>query len=602
MQTLVSSFVALADLLQLPERNIEEQQHVVRAVKRWLQTHTRWLLILDNADDIELIYDFLVSGDGHILLTTRSSATGPHITGIELEKMSLEEGTLLLLRRSKRLAYDTPLESVSELERSQAEMICGLVDGLPLALDQAAAYIEENQCSLGSYLSLYQSHRAVLLQRRGTFGRKDYSYSVATTWSLSFVQIEQADPVAADLLRLCAFLHPDAIPEEMIIAGADYLGPWLQRITNDPIHLDFAIGVLRRFSLVQHDAEAKTLTIHRLVQLVLRDMMDAETEREWARRTVLAVSYAFPEDEFSAWHQREQYLPHALACTDLIEQWDMRFSEAASLLSQVGNQLYEQGKYKEAESLCRRALVIREQVLGRDHPEVAQSLNDLAVIYIGWNKHEQVESLCLRALSIQEQALGPDHPDVAITLNDLAMFYHLQGKYEQVEPLYLRALSIFRSKQETSHNYLMVTLNNLAKLYVAQSKYEQAELLMQQALAMREQVLGHEHPDTANGLHNLAKLYAAQDKYAEAEALYRRAIKIREQCLGPTHQDLAKTIYDLARLLLLQYGYEAAEPFYRRAVTIFEQVWGPEHPDLVCLVEEYAGLVRKRDEKTRLYR
>jgi len=135
-QALISGFVAFADLLQLQERNVEDQQLIIKAVKRWLQMNTHWLLILDNADDLELIYDYLVPGNGHILMTTRSSATGPHIDGIELVKMEQEEGILLLLRRSKRLPQHSSLESVTELERDKAAMICSLVDGLPLALDR----------------------------------------------------------------------------------------------------------------------------------------------------------------------------------------------------------------------------------------------------------------------------------------------------------------------------------------------------------------------------------------------------------------------------------------------------------------------------------
>jgi len=387
-QALVSGFVAFAELLQLPERNVENQQRIIEAVKHWLQMNAHWLLILDNADDLELIYDYLVPGNGHILVTTRSPATGPHIDGIELVKMDQDEGILLLLRRSKQLPQDSSLESVTELERGKAAMICSLVDGLPLALDQAAAYIEENQCSLGAYLNLYRSHRAYLLQRRGTFGAKDYPYSVATTWSLSFERIERTDPLAADLLRLCAFLHPDAIPEEMIVAAAPYLGPRLQQIADDPALLDAVIGALRRFSLIWRNAETKTLTIHRLVQVVLKDAMDKEIEREWAERAVYLVSYTFPEDEFSNWRQCESYLPHALICADLIEQWDMKSREGARLLSRAGDHLYERGQYKEAESLCRRALLIREQVLGPEHPEVAQSLNSLAVLYMTQHLYE----------------------------------------------------------------------------------------------------------------------------------------------------------------------------------------------------------------------
>src|SRR5207248_7600244 len=101
-----------------------------------------------------------------------------------------------------------------------AETIYGLLGGLPLALDQAAAYVEENRCRLADYLSLYQTRRIALLERRGSLSHRDYPDSVATTWSLSFKQIEQTSPAAAELLRFCAFLHPDTIAEEMFIASA----------------------------------------------------------------------------------------------------------------------------------------------------------------------------------------------------------------------------------------------------------------------------------------------------------------------------------------------------------------------------------------------
>ena len=99
--------------------------------------------------------------------------------------------------------------------------------GLPLALDQAGAYIEETSCSLSDYLSLYRTRRAEVLKERGGL-TGDHPDSVATTWSLSFQRVEEKNAAAADLLRLCAFLAPDAIPEEIITAGAEHLGPLLQ--------------------------------------------------------------------------------------------------------------------------------------------------------------------------------------------------------------------------------------------------------------------------------------------------------------------------------------------------------------------------------------
>ena len=597
LQSLNADFVAHARMLDLPGRGEEDQQLAINAVKRWLQTHSRWLLVFDNADDLPLVYDFLSSGDGHTLITTRSSVTGPHIKGMELDRMSRDEGISFLLRRSKRVAEENSFQSISAGERDASESIYEFVYGLPLALDQAAAYVEENLCTFNDYRRLYQSQRVSMLKRRGTFGGNEYPHSVTTTWSLSFTQVEQADSVASDILRLCAFLHPDAIPEEMFASRAIGQYPGLSSIADDPIRLDAAIGTLRRFSLVWRNAETKMLTIHRLLQTVLRDAMTKESEQEWAERVLKLVSQVFPGEESPTWQQHERYLPQALACVELIERWEMQSSEAAQLLSKAGYHLYERGQYAEAMSLCQHALMIREQLLGPDHPDVATSLNDLAVLCISLRKFDQVEPLCLRALAIQERALGPEHPDVAVTLNDLAMIYYLEGRYEQIEPLYIRAIAIFEKEPGPPHSNTATALNNLAKLYVTQKKYAEAEILMRRALDIREQVYGPDHPDVANSLHNLALLFVACGKLLEAETSFQDAIVMQEKILGPSHRSLTETLIDMARLLSSQNRYAKARSFYERALAICKHMWGPDHPDLVSLSAEYAGILRKSRQK-----
>src|ERR1700694_267416 len=89
-------------------------------------------------------------------------------------------------------------------------------DGLPLALDQAGAYIEETPSTLDAYLKAYQRRQTELLQERGK-ERQYHPTPVATTWSLNFEQVEQLNPAAADLLRFLAFLAPDAIPEDLMM-------------------------------------------------------------------------------------------------------------------------------------------------------------------------------------------------------------------------------------------------------------------------------------------------------------------------------------------------------------------------------------------------
>ncbi|MFL5706157.1 MAG: NB-ARC domain-containing protein [Ktedonobacteraceae bacterium] len=160
--TLITDFVTIANLLGLPVQD-EPDQIRVAAVKQWFSEHSGWLLILDNADDMSLICEFLPTTHdrGHILLTTRAQATGAIAEPVTVEKLGLEEGVQLLLRRARKV------DQAGAEDRLAARAIVEAMDGLPLALDQAGAYIEETQCSVSDYLQLYQTHQSLLLRRRG---------------------------------------------------------------------------------------------------------------------------------------------------------------------------------------------------------------------------------------------------------------------------------------------------------------------------------------------------------------------------------------------------------------------------------------------------
>jgi tetratricopeptide (TPR) repeat protein len=526
-EAVVAGFVKIAEQLSLPEKAAQDQNLTVAAVARWLENTSDWLLILDNADDLMLAREFLPSmGKGHVLLTTRASATGGMAKRVEIAEMEPEEGALFLLRRTKILAEDAPLDAASETERAETIAIVQELDGLPLALDQAGAYIEETGCGLSDYLALYRARGAELRRRRGEMAT-DHPDPVATTWDISFKKIEEASPAAAELLRFCAFLHPDAIPEQLITAGAAELGPVLGPVASDSFELNAAIGETLKYSLLRRNPEAKTLDIHRLVQAVLKDGMYEGTQRQWAERTVRAVNHAFPDGEFSTWPLCERLLPQAQFCAELINKWGLEFTEAALLLNQVGLYLHDRARYAEVKPLYQRALAIREKALGPDHPDVAQSLNNLAALYDAQGQYARAEPLYQRALAIVEKALGPDHPHVATSLNNLAFLYKVQGQYARAEPLYQRALGIREQALGPDHPDVAQSLNNLAELYRVQGQYAQAEPLYQRALAIFEKALGPEHPHLATGLENYAVLLRAIGRQEEAATMEARAQAIR---------------------------------------------------------------------------
>jgi tetratricopeptide (TPR) repeat protein len=566
-------------------------------------------------------------------LTTRASTVGHLASRIEVDTLSPEQGALFLLRRASFIAPDVTLEDVSPQERDIAVQVSQELGGLPLALDQAGAYLEATGTALTAYQQVYHQHRMDLLAQRRAQG-EDHPEPVATTWSLSFALVEEKNPAGADLLHLCAYLSPDAIAEEILTQGAPHLGPILGPVASDAFLLGQAIEALRAYSLIGRDPSRQTLSMHRLVQAVLRDALDASGKRLWGERAIRAVHAALPPVVHENWPQLERLLANAQMCAGWLESEGVHLEVTAEVLNQIGWYLTERARYNEAEPLLERAyeislqqrgaehldtaislnnlaylygakgkyeqaepllvhvLAINERQLGPDHPDTASSLNNLGDLYRIQGKYELAEPLLVRALSINERQLGPNHPHIAHGLNNLASLYYVQDKYELAEPLLVRALSINERQLGSSHPLTAFSLNTLAVLYNAQGKYEQAEPLLIRTLKNWGQQLGPDHPLTATILNNLAELYIAQGKYKQAEPLLVRALSIREKQLGPLHSETAGSLDNLAALYYTQGKYEQAKPLFVRALEINERQLGPDHPSTQITRGNYAALLR----------
>lgn len=574
-EALSSSYVSFAAFLELPEREAREQETIIEAVKRWLQLHHDWLLILDNADELAILPGFLPpQPGGHLLLTTRAQASGRLARRLNIESLSPELGMVLLLRRSGLLAPDASLEQVSPEEQALAIQITQELGGLPLALDQAGAYLEETSTSLAQYWQLYQQYRADLLrERRGGFVA-DHPLSVTATWSVSFQRIQERNPGAAELLRLLAWLPADAIAEEILPAGTALLGPVLGPIVGSPLLLNEALEALRAYSLVHRDPKTHLLALHRLVQAVLQDQQEQEERQMWAERAVRLVNAAFPVADEEMWPTCERLLPLALTAAKHIEQQQMTFQEAGRLLFEAASYLRKRANYGVAERLYQQAIYIFEQQLELEHPQLADVLSGLANLYWEQSRYGEAEPLIRRALHIREQQWGPQHPQVAHSLSNLALIYLDQGKYVEAEPLYRRALHLWEQQLGPEHSQVGVALNGLANISLEHGKYEEAEQLYQRALHLWEQQLGPEHPWLVYALIGLANLYLDQGKYVEAGRFYQRALRIREQQLGPEHPQVAYALLGLAKVSREQGKYAEAEQLYQRALHLWEQQSG----------------------------
>ncbi|HJQ69264.1 MAG TPA: tetratricopeptide repeat protein [Blastocatellia bacterium] len=635
-ESLISDFVAIASLLNLPERNIQDQSLVVSAVKRWLEANRDWLLILDNADEPTLVDEFLPSGsNGHILLTSRAQVfdsigiTNP----IEMEEMSPEDAREFLLRRTGRRNLENDEDkAIDELARE--------VDYLPLALEQAGAYIKELRASFQDYLVSYRKRGLELLERGSPTGKN--RKSVRTTWSLNFQQVEDTSKAAADLLRVSAFLSPDKIPYEFISMGASELGPELSSaladVDSDPLLLDEVLNPLIRYSLIHRDRKSKTYDIHRLVQAVLKEGMSNEDKRQWAERNVNAMARVLPEvdlNDLSMLDQIERILPHVQVCSEHIVKWRVVSLEAAQLLNNTGRYLHFRARLKDAEHLYNRSLEIRQSLLDADHSEIASSLHNMAWLHYDQGRYSEAEPLYLRSLSIRAQAIDPNHFDISTSLYKLGALYIEMSRYAEAEPLIARSLELrerllghehldvvnvlivqanlfydlykdteaeellMRSLEAIEktlgpeHNKVAGILNSLALLYRRSGRLDEAEALNLRSRSIDEKIHGANYPFVATSLNNLGALYMDMHKYAEAEALITRSLEIREKTLGQEHPDTLNSLHTLARLRSTQGRFAEAEELYSKSLSLAEAVLGQEHISVANTLYGFALLYKE---------
>lgn len=579
----ISGYAALADLLKLPDCQQADQQRMVDMVKQWLSTLTRWLLILDNVDTFASIYDLLpATHRGHLLLTTRMQMTGTFAQALTIETMNPQEGADFVLRRAKIIDLHADTHEIDEDDRRHAHTLAETLGGLPLALDQAGAYIEETACGLVAYLRRYQQSHTEQLQRRGGFDLL-HPEPISMTWLLAFENVAQSNADAIALLRLLAFLAPDGIPLEIITQGCASLEKPLATLAENPVELDEAIGNLRRFSLIQRVPAVNMLSLHRLVQVVLLDRMSMEEQRAWAEVVVRALCVVFPSGEFETWQQCDRLLSQALMGIELARHWKIISLESARLTRRAANYLRNRGRHADAERLYKQALALYEATSDRfesGSAEVASCLYEMGALSLMHKGFDETLALFQRALTMQQ--LNPDDllPDQARTLDSIGEAYYYQKEYDQAEDYFRRALTIRQAIFGPDHSVTAESLNNIGILLLkCQRKYEAAAEVFQQVLAIMIKERGHDHRDVGICMLNLATTYREQGVYEQAREWYLQTLALWRRVLGEEDTDVAFALNSLAKMYVLQAEVGQAEATYLQALAIYEKARGPEHRD-----------------------
>nr|CBH39267.1 conserved hypothetical protein, containing TPR repeats [uncultured archaeon] len=449
--TMAADYASLAVDLNLPVKDSTDQKAIVKAVKRWLEHNPGWLLIFDNAQDPGEIRNYLpLGGAGHIIITSRNPLWGGVAKLMPAHVFDRAESIEFLCKRT------------GQEDKDAADALADELGDLPLALEQAGAYIETTGISLTEYQELFQSRRKELWGDESH--PPDYPDSVATTWSLSMRQISQETQAAVDLLNLCAFLAPDDISLELLCGGAEHLPEPLAATATDKLAMNRAIKALRQYSLIATSSEG--LSVHRLVQAVVRDRLSEDEEKRWTETVVPLLSAAFPfdSDDVRTWHQCSRLLPHALAAATHAETREVAPEVTLHILNQTGVYLHGRAEFAEAKVLFERALTLAEKADGSDHSKVTAIVNNLGGVLQDLNDLQGAKELFERALKIDEKTYGPDHPEVARDVNNLGSVLQDLGDLQGAKEHYERVLAIFRKSLGEDHPSTATVRNNLESL------------------------------------------------------------------------------------------------------------------------------------------
>ncbi len=593
---LEEGYVDIARRLDLAEKDATERRTAVRAALRWLETNGSWLLVLDNADTPKDLKGRLPKQhQGHVLLTSRAQSFGRVARPWNLETLPPAEAEAFLWRRAHRdVGSATECRAVAELARE--------LGGLPLALEQAGAYVEETGAAFRTYLSGYRRRRLKLLDHDTA---PEEHRPVATTWEMNFNEIEKTAEASADLLRAIAFLAPDSIPVELVIRGSAELGPTLaaalETAAEDELTLEDLLTPLRRYSLIQRDVEARSFSIHRLVQEAVKTRMDESTRRLWAERVVNAVARAFPGgDAFKHWTLRERLSAHGQVAVRLAKEWRLASREAALLFHQLGAYSWLRGLYTEAEAQFGEALAIWRRVPDADQQALAHSLILLATVLDEQGAYGQAERLCLEALEVVRRQ-GTEHAVAANCQLALARVVFRKGAYREAERLLREVLADGEGSSDEASGWLIGSLFFLGTVcYLQGACHEESERLLRRAL---EHARSAALPSWPIFQSSLALPLSVRGATEEAVTLCREAVAAFRQ-LDEELRDAERGFQawsfqawcrrHLALALYHRGSFEEAEEHAREALELFRRQFGDEHPYVAeSLVFLGTVLVRK---------
>jgi hypothetical protein len=568
-----------------------------------------WLLVFDNAEQLDEVRDFFpTNGSGKILVTSRNHAWTSVAGSLEVDVFAREESKDLLRLRGPELA---------DLEADELAQILG---DLPLAIEQAAVWLAETGMPVAEYLHLFREKHdqaAELLHDAAPFA---YELPVAAAWNVSLDQLRTSDPAALQLLQVCAFFAPEPISRRLLSGPRNVEGPpELMEALADPVKLGRAIRAINQYALAKISHRDNTIMLHRLVQRVLVGQMTPQEAAELRHcgHQLLAKGDPNAPDISMHWQQYADLLPHVLY-SDLVDCDD---AWARQLVLNQIDFLFQWGDHQGFLTLAQKTVDTWTEKLGEDHEQTLSAglhlgralrlhgqfteayehhvrVRDVLAANHGMEDERTLEAqrfvggdlrylgefgqaleLDRQCFEIVQRRFGRDDPTTLQQAHLYAVDLRLTGDAEQARQLdrdtYQRLVALLGEDHVN-------TLGSLAGVAVDEMEcgnFLEARKLLWQHTQRVEKVYGVSSPGLAEGFNTLSVMERKAGNHQRALELSVQALTLYQGRYGPGHPGSIAAALNHA-VNLRQMGKLAESiPLAQETIQRYHAMFGPRHPN-----------------------
>ncbi|WP_312038487.1 FxSxx-COOH system tetratricopeptide repeat protein [Streptomyces galbus] len=573
-----------------------ERLRAVRDALRRGEPYSRWLLILDGADEPDQIWDLVPTGPGHVLITSRNPEWGEHNSKLlEVRVYDRDESVAFIRRRAPRLS------------EAEADQLAEALEDLPLLLDQTAGWLNDSDLSVDDYIALLEGG----IDQDVVKVSADFPLAFQTAWSILLNKLRETVPESVDLLRLCTFFAPGFIPVRLLKEMPhDDLPEQLAGLLDDPLLWNKAINQLRQYSVVRlesHEIAAdevpsagESLYLHRMVhQIVRKDMPEAD-RREFidvVRRALAAAAPGRPPDP-RLWDAYAEIVPH-LKYADVLQTKDRKVQ---TLVLNCLRYMWLTGEYTTGVKLGERALKAWRELLGESHPRIWELTYHYANLLRSSGDYEATEALDRRAAEHLRREHGEENLDYLRAASGLAGDLRELGRYDEALALCQRLYTVHRGLLGEQDSRTLNALNNLGYSLRLLGRYEESLEIDERTLEARRLLLKGRHPWTLFSEVSYAINLRLLGRYVEAESVQSKNVRECRIVMGADNPQTLRAEHNLALCRLRGGDRTAAGSLLTRVLERYERKLGDNHTETLaaavsqsCFAREHGDIDQARE-------